>query len=585
MRNFEVAWLLSELADRLEIIGENKFKVLAYRKAARALESLPGHFDDMYRAGTLQAVPGIGSAIHAKIGELLDKGEIGLLARLRREMPPGVMEMLRIPGVGPRLAGIFVAEGIADVDSLREAALARRLRAVKGVGPKAELNVLRGIERLTRGPERLPLGISLPIAVSLRDGLRRLAEVQRAEIAGSIRRAQETTGDIDILVATVEPAVVISYFSGLPQVHEILAAGETKVSVLHHSGVQADLRVVTPEQFPAAWQYFTGSKEHNTRLRRLAKAQGYRLSEYGLFPTLEDRAPVHLEDEADVYRHLGLEYVPPEIREDRGEIEAAQRGDVPRLLSLSEIRGDLHVHSHYSDGISTLEDLARTAGRLGYEFVAVCDHSRSLAIAHGLDEARLLRQGEEIAAINRKREGAYLLRGIEVDILSDGRLDLPDEVLAELDIVVASIHSGFKQSAEHLLHRVEQALENEHVDILAHPSGRLIGRREAYALDLARVVELAAKTGTVLEINSSPDRLDLSDVWARKAVESGVRLSINTDAHSAEQFEYMGFGVGTARRGWASAEDVLNTMPLTDLMKWLRLPKGQRRRYAVCSTC
>lgn len=574
MKNYEVVWVLEEIADLLDLAGENPFKARAYRRAARSLEALDRPIEELVAEGSLRDVPGVGEAIAGKIAELVTTGRLAYLERLRAQVPPGLKEMLAVPGVGPRLARLFYETlKIDNIAALEEAARAQRLRELRGVGAKVELNILQGIQRLRERPARFPLGTVLPVGEEIKAALGNLPGVRRAELAGSARRWRDTVGDLDFLVATEDAQAVTSFFTCMPVVDEILAQGEKKCSVLHRGGFQMDLRVVRPEEFAPAWLYFTGSKEHNIRLQGLAQEKGYKLNEYGLFPLSEERL-LPAETEADLYRALGLSFIEPELREDRGEIEAARTGTLPVLIQRGDVRGDLHVHSRWSDGTATLRELKAAAAARGYQYLAICDHSKSLGIARGLDEQRLRAQWQEIDALNAEG-GVYLLKGVEVDILADGRLDLPDEVLAELDVVVASVHTGLKQGAEQLWRRVEGALQNPHVDILAHPSGRLLGQREASALDLERVIALAAETGTALEINSFPDRLDLTDLMARRAAEAGVTLVINTDAHAAEQLDYIAYGVATARRGWLEARHVLNALPLSELLP--RLRKEARR--------
>ncbi|MGE5576552.1 MAG: DNA polymerase/3'-5' exonuclease PolX [Syntrophothermus sp.] len=603
MENIEVAWVFRELADLVEISGDNPFKARAYRAAAHAIEALPAPLAQLEAEGKLREIPGVGEAIAKKINEILATGTSALLERLRAQIPPGVIEMTAIPGVGPKLAHTFYHElGISTIPQLYEAAKARRLRELRGVGVKLEQKILRGIEFLESrgiahregGPlplpgfgdpsPAIPLGVALPIAEEIRAELARVSVVARVEIAGSLRRRREMIGDVDLLAASEAPERVMELFLKMPQVWKVLAQGPTRASVLTRAGIQLDLRVVAPHEFAAAWQYFTGSAQHNVKLRHLARQRGYKLNEYGLFRADSDsdgargnpagnapgdRGRDEINSEADLYRRLGLAYIEPELREGRGEIEAAAQGALPELVELGDLRGDLHVHSTASDGIATLEQLLSAAEARGYEYLGICDHSRSLAIAHGLTAERLGQQGEVIKEFNA-RAGVRLLRGIEVDILSDGRLDFPDEILAELDLVVASVHSGFKQDGQTMNRRIEAALKNPHVDILGHPSGRMLGRRPPYQVDLDFVIETAARTGTVLEINASPERLDLNDIMTQKAVEHGVMVAINSDAHSLEQFNnYPSYGVAVARRGWATAENVLNTLTYRELLKRL----------------
>lgn len=572
MTNYEAAWLFHELADRVEVSGDNPFKAVAYRKAARLLEGLGEPFAEAWAAGRLKGLPGIGDAIHGKLGELAEKGTIGALERLRQEIPAGVMEMLTIPGIGPRHAHTFWRTlGLQDLEELRKAAEERRLRAVKGLGAKLELTVLRGLAQRQSASDRQLLGLVLPLARDLQAGLTRHPAVDRAEIAGSVRRRCELVGDIDLVVATSEPDAVTEYFTRMPSSREVRAEGPTRVAVVHHSGLGVDLRLVGTEVFAATWLHLTGSKEHNIRLRQRAKERGWQLNDYGLSGSNRS-----FPDEESLYQALGLTFIPPELREDRGEIEAAEEGRLPPLVREEDLKGDLHVHSTWSDGAASLRELREAAGRLGYEYLAICDHSRSLAIARGLDTGRLLAQRAELAALNAEGHPVRLLSGIEVDILADGRLDLEDDLLAELDVVVASIHSGFRQDAGQLFARASAALCHPHVDILAHPSGRLLGHRPPYALDLSALVELAVDTGTVLELNATPDRLDLSDLHVRRLIEAGGSIAINTDSHAVEHLHFREYGVATARRGWCGAERVLNTRSLPDLLEFLKTPKDRR---------
>lgn len=572
MTNYEAAWLFLELADRVEVSGDNPFKAVAYRKAARLLEGLGRPFAEAWQEGALRGQPGIGDAIHAKLGELVQTGTIATLERLRQEIPPGVMEMLTLPGVGPRHAHVFWKTlGLTDLDQLAQAARERRLRTVKGLGPKLELAVQRAISQRDEGPGRLLLGIALPLARSLVESLSRHPAVARAEIAGSARRRCETVGDLDLVVATEAPDEVGEYFARIPSFREVTAQGPTRVAVTHQGGLGIDLRLVEPKVFAATWLHLTGSKEHNIRLRQRAKERGWQLNDYGLSGS--GRA---LPDEESLYQALGLEFIPAELREDRGEIEAAEQGRLPALVAEADLRGDLHVHTQWSDGTASLREMREAAARLGYEYLAICDHSRSLAIARGLDAVRLAAQRREIDELNAEGHPVRLLAGTEVDILGDGRLDLDDEVLAGLDIVVASIHSGFRQEPERLFTRVAAALRNPHVDILAHPSGRLLGHRPPYALDLPAVMKLAVETGTVLEVNATPDRLDLSDLNVRQLMGAGGFIAINTDSHSTEHLLYREYGVATARRGWCPATRAINTLSLPGLLDFLAKPKPDR---------
>lgn len=572
--NYQVAWLLEEIGDLLEIKGEDAFKVRAYRRAAQVLRGWAEEVARVAADGRLTEIPGVGKALAAKIEEILATGTCRALERLRQEVPAGLRQMLDIPGVGGRTVGtIWRALGITTLAELEEAARRHRLRTIRGLGAKKEEAILHGIELLRVRLERSPLGLAYPVARELVGYLASLPVVERVEIAGSVRRGRHLVKDVDLVAASPEPARVMDFFVHMPVVDEVVMQGETRSRVRTRFGLAVDLRVVSREEFPCAWQYLTGSADHNVRLRGRARERGLKLNEYGLFAGDGQRLPVG--EEADIYRQLDLQFIPPELREDRGEIEAAEAGSLPVLLEDGDLLGDLHCHTDWSDGGNSLEEMARAAMARGYRYLGICDHSRSLTVANGLDAERLARQGAEIEVLNRKweKEGKdfRLLRGIEVDILADGRLDLEDEVLAGLDIVIASVHSGFRQDRETMTARIERALRHPHVDVLGHPTGRLIGRRSEYNVDIRRIFEVAREEGKALEINASPDRLDLSDELAREAaLEWGIPLVINTDAHSAGGLEDMHFGVQVARRAWLGKEHVLNSADPDRLLSFLR---------------
>ncbi|HHY39093.1 MAG TPA: DNA polymerase/3'-5' exonuclease PolX, partial [Clostridia bacterium] len=479
MKNIEVAMAFDEIADLLEITEGDPFKVRAYRRASQVLVNLPEPIENLVREGRLLDVPGIGKALAKKAEELVTTGKLQYLEDLRHKVPPGLLDFIRIPGVGAKTASTIYKElGIETVEELETAAKSGRLQKIRGMGEKKIQNILQGIETQRRHSGRVLLGIALPIAQGIVSDLYGVPGVTAAEVAGSVRRRKETVGDVDIVVASVKPDAVMERFVGLNGVREVIVRGETKTSVVFAGLGQVDLRAVAPDQYPAALQYFTGSKNHNVRLRGIAKQIGYKLNEYGLFKGDSDRSE-HLEDEAAIYAKLGLGYIPPEIREDSGEIEAALERGLPTLLEVRDIKGDLHVHTRWSDGTASISEMADAAIKRGYEYIAICDHTKALGVTGGLDEDRLIRQGEEIRSLNEayKERGIKfrILRGTEVDILADGTLDIRDEVLRELDIVVASIHTGMRQDPEIIHRRLEAAMQNEHVDIIGHPTGRLIG--------------------------------------------------------------------------------------------------------------
>lgn len=569
IENLKVAWVLEDIAHLLELKGENVFKIRAYHRAGRALVNLTEDLSAVMERGELDEIPGVGKNIAEKIKELLSTGQLAYYERLKAEIPAGLVELTNIPGVGAKMAQqLYQKLGISTVDELEAAARARKIRALPGLGSKTELNILRGIEMLRTKGGRTIISIADSLAENFLGFLRSLPGVHNAEVAGSTRRMKESIGDIDLVAAADEPAQVIEVFVHHPQVSSILAQGDTKASIVTIMGLQVDLIVVLPDQFWSALHHFTGSKEHNVRLRELARHKGLKINEYGIF-RIADNEGLPVAGEADIYRHLGLPYMPPEIREDNGEMEAAADNALPDLVGMADIKGDLHIHSDWSDGVNSIEQIVGRAVEKGYEYIAVTDHSKSLTVARGLSVERLRQQDEVIHRINRENTNITVLRGIETDILANGDLDYPDEILVAKDIVIASVHSGFRQDKEKITGRIISAIKNEHVDILAHPTGRLIGRRDAYDVDMDRVMEAAAKYDTVLEINSSPDRLDINDHYARKAKEYGIKIAVNTDAHEIRRLDEMKYGVGTARRGWLEHGDVINTLTMAELGEFL----------------
>ena len=574
MKNAEIAALFSEIADFLEIKGENPFRVRAYRRAAQAMEGLAEDVAAVADRGELLEIPGIGKDLAGKIQEFLQCGAVEYLEGLRREIPVGVVELMRIHGVGPKTAKLLYEQvGVDSVEKLEELAKEHKLAGVPGIQAKTEENILKGIAVWRGGRERRPLGAALTLAETILETLRDLEEVDQISMAGSLRRMKETVKDIDILVTSKTPARIMEVFVGLPNVAEVLAHGETKSSLRLRESIQVDLRVVEPDCFGAALQYFTGSKQHNIRVRELAQRRELKVSEYGVFDGRSGKRVAGATEE-DVYRAVGLPLIPPELREDAGEIEAALADRLPTLVALADIRGDLQLHTTWSDGAHSLADLAAGVQAKGYQYMAVTDHSKSVTVAKGMDEARVVQMIAEVRSLNRRLKRFRVLAGCEVDILADGSLDFPDEILAQLDLVQVSVHSRFKMSREEMTARIVRAVRHPLVHILGHPTGRLIGERAAYEVDMEAVLQAARVAGIAVEINASPSRLDLNDLHARRAKDLGIPITISTDAHAMPQLDFMRYGVAVARRAWLTPGDVLNTLPDRDLVSWL----GQRGR-------
>ncbi len=567
MKNREIAHLFESQADILEIQDANQFRVNAYRRVARALEELTVDVAGLVESGEITGIPGIGKGTAAAISEYLETGMIGSYEQAKTEIPKGLLELLAISGLGPKTVGLLWRElNIRSLKELKQRLHGEKLLALPGMGEKKVERIQAGIRAYESGAGRMLIGTALSLAEMVRAELQKVPGVTEVGAAGSLRRWKETIGDVDLLVTGGSPETAIEAFTSMPGVREVLASGSTKASVRIEEALQVDLRVVSKNEWGAALMYFTGSKEHNVRLRALARERDLKLNEYGLF---RGDKKLSSRTERAVYRKLGMAWVPPELREDRGEIEAALNGTLPRLVEMEDIRGDLHMHSVWSDGGSTIEEVARAARERGYEYVIMSDHSRSLKIANGLSIERLEQQALEIDDVNRRVRGIRVLKGTEADILSDGSVDYPDEVLERLDVVIASIHSGFQQSSDRITGRIISAMENPHVDIIGHPTGRLIGRREAYRVDMERVMKAAAETGTALEINCHDERIDLNDVHARRAAEMGVKLSLGTDSHDVSQMWAITIGVHTARRGWLSPESILNTLTIEALFSAL----------------
>lgn len=575
MNNQEVSKIFFTLADMLDIEGkENRFALIAYRRVAEQLANLDRDINAIAQAGELRSIAGVGQAIAEKIDSLLKTGSFPLLDRLKREIPIGVVQMLAVPDMGPkRVKMLWQDAGIQSVEQLEQAARAGKLAGRPGLGPKMEAKIIANIEATKKrgAADRTPLGLAYPLAHGLLRKLMEVPIVQRASVAGSLRRMKETIGDIDLLVSANEVEPVMEAFVNLPQVAEVIARGPTKSSVRLHTGQQVDLRVIQPPHWGAALQYFTGSKDHNVRLRERALKKGYSLNEYSL-TRVKDGKDVFCHEEREVYEKLGLPFIPPELREDRGEFDRA----VPRLIELADIRGDLQMHTTWSDGSTSIEEMARGAKARGYEYILITDHSQSLGVTNGLSPERLKQQRKEIDAVNAKGLGVRVLQGAEVEIKADGTLDYSDEMLASLDIVLASLHTSLRQEHDKVTQRVLSAIRNPHVDIFAHPTGRLnyeasdaSKSRSGADLDMEAIFVACKETGTILEINASPERLDLNDLHARRALDVGCNLVISTDAHNSAMLGNMHYGVAIARRGWATADRVVNTWPLNRLLKYV----------------
>jgi len=578
--NQQLAETFTLIANLLEIKGEIIYKTLAYRKAADSLTELGRDVSDIYAEEGLkglQALPGVGKAIAEKIEELLETGGLGFLNKLGEEVPLSLAGLLQIQGLGPKKVGLFWKElGITTLPELESAARTGKLRDLPGMGAKSEEKIIKGIEALARRTDRIPLGVAWPFAQELLAFLRALPEVSAAEAAGSLRRMKETVGDLDLLVAASNSEPVMQAFTGRPDVFEILGQGPTKSSVEFNNGLRAQLWVHPPERFGTALQYATGSKDHNVRLRELALDRGYSLSEHALTRT-DNGEEVLCPTEEDVYRTLGLPWIPPELREDRGEIQAgilgghSTGGGLPPLVSVPALIAELHTHSTWSDGKVSIREMAEAAMVRGLRVLAITDHSRSLGIANGLSIERLRTQRNEINNIQAELgDQITLLQGIEMELKADGSLDYPDAILAELDIVIASLHVSLGQERERVTQRVLNAIHNPHVDIIGHPTGRLIPDREAADLDMEAIFAAAAETGTALEISAHPMRLDLNDINARRAAELGVLISINTDAHEPDQLDLRFFGAAIAQRAWVRPDLVINTWETEKLLDWLR---------------
>lgn len=573
MKNKEIAEILNKVAALLDIKGDNPYRIRAYQKAAQTIEALTTDIEELAKQGKLEKLPGIGSDLASKIKEILTTGTLSLYEELKKEIPLVLLNFLEIPGLGPKKVKVLYEKlNIRTIEDLEKACREHKIAKLPGFGWKTEENILKGIKLFKEKTGRRPLGEVLPVAEEIVNILKKETSIENIAIAGSIRRRRETVKDIDILITTTDAEKVMKKIVELPLVEEVIAFGETKTSVRLKTGIQMDVRVVEPSSWGAALAYFTGSKAHNIRVRELALEKGLKINEYGVF---KGETKIAGKTEEEVYASIGLPFIPPEIREDRGEIEAALHNNLPKLVNYDEIKGDAHVHSKYSDGTASLEEIIAKAEKLGLSWVAVCDHSQSLKVAGGMSIEDLFKKKRHIEELNRRSTKVKLIFGAEVDILSDGSLDYPDEVLAEIDFVIAAIHTGFQQSEEQITNRIISALKHPLVHAIAHPTGRIIGEREPYAVNINKVIEVASQYGKALEINAYYKRLDLNEINARAAKEKGVPLIIGTDAHFIDQIEYLPLGTAVARRGWCERKDILNTLTYEEFMAYLKKIREQ----------
>lgn len=566
MENKQVAGVLYEIAQLLELHEENIFKIRAYQNAARSLEGLKENVTDLVTAGRLQEVPGIGKAIAEKISELIRTGKIDYYEKLKANYPATLFELMRVPNLGPKkIRKLYDDLGITNLKDLEFACLDNRISEMRGFGKKTQERILEGIKTAATAQGHHLISRALPVAQEILEYMRGCKSLDRIEIAGSVRRWKEVISDLDFVASSSNPVAVHKYFLTLPFIHSVIARGDSKTSVrLDTIGLNVDLRVVKKDEFACAWHHFTGSKEHNVAMRSYAKKLGYKINEYGIFREGTNR-PISIKTEKDLFAFFKMDYIPPELREGLGEVNAALEHKIPAIVEPSEIRGVFHVHSVWSDGRNSLEDMVVAARDRGYEYVGISEHSKVATYARGLDEKRLKRSHEEIDDLRRKYKNIQILKGIEVDILPDGSLDFPDEILSRLDFVIASVHSQFRMEEKEMTARVCRALSNPHVDILGHATGRLLLGRKGYAINLDEVFKTAAWYKKIIEINANPHRLDLDWTHVKKAREMGIRFAVNPDAHSIKEYDHMKFGIGVARKGWTTAEDIINTRPVDQL--------------------
>ncbi len=568
MKNQEVARIFREIAKILELKGENVFRIRAYEHAAQSLDNLEDAIEVVAGKGALKEIPGIGADLAEKIKEIIKTGKLKYLDELKKKMPDGLVKMMEIPSLGPKTVKKLYEElKIDSVEKLEKAVREGKLKNLEGIREKTEENILRGIGLIKKGASRQPINFALNVAKTFLDSLKVMEEIDKIEVAGSLRRQKDTVKDIDILITSKNPKPIMDKFVTLPLVKEILAHGETKSSIVaKENNMQVDLRVVEDNSFGAALLYFTGSKEFNIKLRQLAIKKGLKVNEYGVFRGNKKLAG---KTEKDIFSLFKMDYIPPELREDRGEIDAAICGKLPKLVGLKDIKGDFHVHSKYSDGLSSIEEIAKKIETYNYEYVAICDHSQSLKVAGGLSKEEVYKKLKEIEKINKESK-VRILSGTEVDITSDGGIDYSESILKEFDVVIAAIHTGFKQTRVQLTKRITSACKNKYVNIIAHPTGRLWGVREPYDIDIDEICKAAKDNQVALEINCYPQRLDLSDANVMHAKKKGVKFALGTDSHQLDQLRSMGLGLSVARRGWLTKTDIINCLNFDKLMEWLK---------------
>jgi len=574
LENIDIARIFDDIADVLELKDENPFRIRSYRRAARVIHDMPEDAKTLVAEGRITEVRGIGKGLAEKIEDIIKTGTTEFYEEIKQDAFFHLTELLNIPGIGPKLAVKLNREiGVETVDDLEEAAVKGKLNSLEGMGEKIEEKILKGIEQYRRSTGRFTIADAITYAEAIMKTLKAIKGVSRIDIAGSLRRMRETIGDVDILVISKSAGLIMDAFTSLDSVADVLAKGDTKSSVLLRSGIQVDLRILPQASYGSALHYFTGSKDHNVVMRDRGKRMGLKVSEYGVFDTKSEKR-IAGKTEKEVFRAVGLPFISPELRENSGEFEAADRGTLPHLIELDDIRGDLQMHTKATDGANTVEEMARYAKGLGYEYIAITDHSKAVRVAGGLDDKELAAHIKAIRKANDKMDGIEILSGVEVDILKDGRLDISDEVLSECDVVLAAVHSGFTMPRDEMTERIKRGIGNPLVNILAHPTGRIINEREPYEIDIEEIIREAKTQHVALELNSYPNRLDLKDVHCRAAKDAGVKISTNTDSHADLQLRNMRYGIATARRGWLEPDDVINTYSLAGLKKFLA---GRRR--------